>query len=324
MQADRPSGQLNLTPLFDHLPGSIREVVLTGRTKCSLHLSSLQHLVNLRQLQLPDHVVFVEQEEEKQGGGGARSRSTVNLVALTALTELRCNDGLAAGSAPLLQAPHLRRLVVAAAVATPAGWAVAAQQQQLQELEVVWVDGMVQPRHQDELEGELAADRAWKDFLHHLPRMQHLTSLTVRIDGRTSNGGPVFAEPAAAAVKPLVKLQALTVPVEFLLVADGAAVLPGQLKALTLTLGSGIYTQELFEEMLEERYDTPVLLPALQVVGQAVLPQLKTVNFVAAGGDVLLRPPSQRQYRELVEGSQGLPAGVKVLWDGVALEKVAP
>jgi hypothetical protein len=84
--------------------------------------------------------------------------------------------------------------------------------------------------------------------------MQQLTHLTLNIDGRSSSGGPVFAEAPAAAVKPLVNLQALTMPVECLLVNNGASVLPGQLKELTLTLGSGLYTQGMFEDMLEDQY----------------------------------------------------------------------
>jgi hypothetical protein len=306
---DPAPGQVDLTPLFQGLPSSIQEVVLTGGSlcKCSLHPRSLQHLHNLRQLQLPEYVVFEGTDED----------GCADLAALTALTELRGNDVLSDGSEALLLVPNLRRLVVSSSATAAAGPLVAlVLQQQLRELEVVWSDAEVQCRYEGEIEGEEAAEAAWSGLMTALPRLQQVTSLILSFDSKMLRMPPDAEEPAAA-VKQLVNLKVLTMPVECLLGALGPAVLPKGLTALTLTLGSGICVPDLLAEA-----DPPLLLPALSVVSRAHVPALKSVDFRAWSGNT--QPPSQEQYDELQQGSQALPPRVKVLWGGTPLAQVVP
>jgi hypothetical protein len=307
---DPAPGQVDLTPLFQGLPSSIQEVVLTGGSlcKCSLHPRSLQHLHNLRQLQLPEYVVFEGTDED----------GCADLAALTALTELRGNDVLSDGSEPLLRVPNLRRLVAPkAALAQPGPLAALAQQQALREVEVVWCDGQALDRYSTELEGLHAAEAAWPQLMATLAQLQQLTSLSLTFNDGAISEEPDAEEPAAA-VKQLVNLQALTMPVECLLGATGPAALPKGLAALTLTLGSGV-----FQEALPiEDSDPPVLLPALSVVSRAHVPALRSVDFRPWTG--ASQPPSQQQYDELQQGSQALPPRVQVLWGGTPLAQVVP
>jgi hypothetical protein len=199
---DKAPDHVDLTPLFEGLPSSIEEVLLTGSCKCILHLSSLQHLSKLRQLQLPEVVVF-------EGAAAA------DLAALTALTELRGNDVLSAGSEPLLRVPNLRRLVApVAALAAPGPLAALAQQEQLRELEVTYCESAGHDRYITELDGLLAAEAAWKELMATLPKLQQLTSLVLTCVNEVLGNGPSSEEPAAA-IKQMVNLQQLAMPLPF-------------------------------------------------------------------------------------------------------------
>jgi hypothetical protein len=304
-QLSKKPNRANLTPLFEGLPSSIQEVILTGDSlcKCTLDLRSLQHLSNLRQLQLPEYVVFE--------GPGA------DLAALTALTQLRGDDALSAGSEPLLRVPNLRRLVVPTAAMAAAGpLAALAQQQQLRELELAFHDASVLPRYEGEWEGMNAAEAAWEGLEATLPKLQQLTSLSLTLKPETADMPPSVEEPAAA-IKQLVNLRTLCMPVEFMLAEQTFNPLPEGLTALTLTLGSGVYVEELLMEL-----DPELLLPALAVLSVSDVSALKSVDFRPWSGSG--EPPSQEQYDELQQGSQALPPEVKVLWGGTPLQQVVP
>jgi hypothetical protein len=308
-----PPKQVSLTPLFDHLPDSLQEVHLSGSSECTLSLSSLQHLRNLRSLQLPGWMVF---DQDQQG----IDRDL--LSGLTALAEVRCGSALAPGSEPLLLVPVLQRLVIGGGpVVSPASLAaLAAQQPALRELEVHWDEDVARIRskiHEHDHAIWVVKTSSWAALMHGLQSLQQLTSLTfsVRTIPELQVSKP---DQLAAAVAKLVNLRMLTLPAVCLLQPGGDAVLHKGLTYLGLTPEDmGTVWPNFWEDGEDELPE--YLQPTLSLLTQSHLWGLKTVDLKWGQ-----ERPSQEQYEALLQASGALPAGTQLLWCGKPLQEVAP